>query len=72
MKKQTLAVLIGTGLYFPPEFSLNARKDICEAVEKIGCTPLILPEDETTFGGINCRDDGLKYAKSSRFTIRTL
>ena len=63
MNKQTLAVLIGTGIFFPPEQSINARREICEAVEKIGCTPLILPEEATTFGGINSNDDGRKYAK---------
>ncbi len=63
MKKQTLAVLIGTGIFFPPEFSINARKEITEAVEKIGCEVLILPEKETTFGGINSNEDGRKYAR---------
>lgn len=63
VKKQTLAVLIGTGIFFPPEQSKMARNEISDAVKKIGCDVLIMPEDATTHGGINSNEDGKKYAR---------
>jgi len=63
MKKQTFAVVISIGLFFPPEFSINARREIKEAVEKAGFDTIMLPESETTHGGVNSNADAKKYAK---------
>ncbi|MDR1618476.1 MAG: hypothetical protein LBS06_05440 [Treponema sp.] len=62
MGKQTLAVMIGAGIFFPPEFCVAARREIRAAVEKAGCNVLMMPEEATAFGGIRSPEEGRKFA----------
>ena len=63
MAKQTLAVMVCAGIFFPPEFSASARVEIKDAIEKAGFDVLMMPEGETKYGGIQTSDEGRMYAK---------
>jgi L-fucose isomerase-like protein len=62
MGRQTLAVMIGTGIFFPPEFCVKARVEIRSAIEKAGFVALMMPEDATEHGGVQSTDEGRKFA----------
>ena len=62
MKKQTLAIMIGTGIFFPPEMSVAAREEIKEAVESAGFETLMMPKEATAYGGIQSPDEGRMFA----------
>ncbi|MDD2958936.1 MAG: hypothetical protein PHR92_10505 [Lachnospiraceae bacterium] len=61
--KQTFAVLISAGIFFPPEFVPAARKEILEAIEASGNNALLMPEDATGYGGIRTLEEGRRYAE---------
>jgi len=63
MPKQTFAVMIGTGIFFPPEFCEKARQEIKAAIEQAGYHTLMMPEDATAHGGIESVDEGRKFAR---------
>ncbi len=63
MKKQTFAVMIGTGIFFPPEFCGEARAEIRAAIEKAGFEIIMMPEDATAHGGVQSPEEGRKFAK---------
>jgi L-fucose isomerase-like protein len=62
MEKQTFAVMVGTGIFFPPEFCREARMEIKTAIEKAGFEAIIMPEDATAYGGIQSPEEGRKFA----------
>ena len=62
-EKQKFAVMIGTGIFFPPEFSVQAREEIRQAIEQAGYEALLMPAEETTYGGVQSNEDGRKYAE---------
>lgn len=64
MKKRqlTFAVMVGTGIFFPPEFCGAARREIRAAVEKAGHQVLMMDEAATAYGGIQSPEEGRKFA----------
>ena len=62
MRKQTLAVMIGAGIFFPPEFCYEARAEMRTAIENAGFNVLMMPEDSTAHGGIQSPEEGRKFA----------
>lgn len=61
-KQQVFAVMVGTGIFFPPEFCGAARREVRAAVEKAGYGVLMMEEDATAHGGIQSPDEGRKFA----------
>lgn len=61
--KQTFAILISAGIFFPPKFVPEARREIAEAIEKAGHKALLMPEEATEYGGIRTLEEGRKYAE---------
>jgi L-fucose isomerase-like protein len=66
MQKQTLAVMIGTGIFFPPEFCVEAREQMRTAIEGAGFDVLMMPEDATAHGGVQSPEEGRKFASFLR------
>lgn len=63
MKKQTLAIFISTGIFFPPEFCLEAGKELERAAAEAGYGTLFLPEGATKYGGVQSMEEAGVYAK---------
>lgn len=61
-KKQTFAVIISAGIFFPPEFVPAARREVTKAIEKAGYQALMMSEESTGFGGIRTLEEGRQYA----------
>lgn len=63
MSKTKLAVFVGNRGFMPAELLGDARREVCEAIEKAGCEYLIMDESATRYGAVETREEGRIYAK---------
>lgn len=65
MKKNTLTfgLIVGTRGVFNSELAISGRKELIEAVEKLGYKMVILPADATPTGAVETYNDGRKCAE---------
>ncbi len=62
MKKMTFALYFGNRGFFPESLIAEARKEVTEALEKLGHDYLIMDESLTRFGAVETAEEGRKYA----------
>jgi len=65
MKKDTLTfgLIVGTRGVFNSELAISGRKELIDAVEKLGYKTIILPADATPTGAVETYNDGRKCAE---------
>lgn len=61
-KKMTFALYFGNRGFFPGELIASARKEVAEAVEKLGYQTLMMDENATRYGAVETREEGRRFA----------
>lgn len=62
MRKMRFALFFGNRGFFPEALIAGARKEVKEAVERLGYETLLMDEGDTRFGAIETVEEGRKYA----------
>lgn len=62
MKKMTFALYFGNRGFFPESLIEEARREVKEAVEKLGYGTLMLDEGATRYGAVETAEEGRRYA----------
>lgn len=62
MKKMTFALYFGNRGFFPESLIAEARREVKDAVEKLGYGTLMLDEGATRYGAVETTEDGRRYA----------
>jgi L-fucose isomerase-like protein len=62
MDKMTFALYFGNRGFFPESLIAAARREVKEAVEKLGFGTIMLDEGATKFGAVETAEEGRKYA----------
>ncbi|MBU4273494.1 MAG: hypothetical protein KKE86_09695 [Planctomycetes bacterium] len=61
-RKSTFAVFFGNRGFFPTSLQAAARREMCEALERLGHEALMLDEDATRHGAVETPEEGRVYA----------
>jgi L-fucose isomerase-like protein len=64
--KTTFALFFGNRGFFPASLQKEARRELTEALEKLGHSTLMLPEDATPHGAVETTREGHVYANFLR------
>lgn len=62
MKKMTFALYFGNRGFFPESLIAEARREVKDAVEKLGYGTLMLDEGATRYGAVETAEEGRRYA----------
>lgn len=62
-QKMTFALCFANRGFMPGELIYEAREDMVKAVSDAGYDYIMMDKDATRYGGVETRDEGLKYAK---------
>lgn len=62
MKKTTFALFFGNRGFFPGELIADARRELCDALEKCGFGYIIMDESLTRYGAVETISEGKLYA----------
>ena len=63
MKKITFALCFGNRGFMPVELIYGAREDMVKAVCDAGYDYIAMDAEATRYGGVETREEGLKYAR---------
>lgn len=62
MSKMTFALYFGNRGFFPESLISGARRELKEALGKLGCNALMMDENATRYGAVETAEEGRKFA----------
>ncbi len=62
-QKMTFALCFANRGFMPGELIYEAREDMVKAVTEAGYDYIMMDKDATRYGGVETRDEGLRYAE---------